>query len=175
MIKLACDHEAADPIGCSYEVADVGDCVIDQTVDVVVAMYLLNYAQTGEQLQSFVDAAFAMLAAGGRFIGFNDNPHSDPSAHGSMAAYGFERIGDPQRAEGSPILYRMTTPDGAEFEFNNYYLSEATYRSAFARAGFVDFAWQGPMLAEAAQANPHWEHFMTHAPMIGFSATRPQG
>ena len=173
MIRMAREGESNEPIGCRYAVADVTDYMCDDPVDLVVAMYLLNYATSPEELDGFVQAAFRFLRPGGRFVGFNDNPNSDPSAHGSMARYGFERTVDGERIDGARIDYRMNTPEGEEFGFSNYYLSDAMHRTAFNRAGFTDFSWHGPFLKVSAQSDPHWSHFMNHAPMVGFSAKKP--
>src|SRR4051812_31505249 len=46
MIELARRQEERDPLGIDYLVHDVKQLALDDTFDVVVAAYLLNYAQT---------------------------------------------------------------------------------------------------------------------------------
>ena len=78
MIKLAEKEERARPLGCKYLHRDVAALELSAQVDLVVAMYLLNYAKTKEELLRFVEVAYNMLRPGGRFVGFNDNVQCVP-------------------------------------------------------------------------------------------------
>ena len=78
MIKLAEEEERARPLGCKYLHRDVAALELSAQVDLVVAMYLLNYAKTKEELLKFVEVAYNMLRPGGRFVGFNDNVQRVP-------------------------------------------------------------------------------------------------
>jgi len=112
-------------------------------VDVVTAIYLLNYACTAGELRRFVGrACFRALRHGGRFVGFNDNARNPPRPDDvSLAEYGLERTcaRHPPR-EGDAIRYRIANHDGRTFEFDNYYLKPGTYEAAMRDAGFNDFA-----------------------------------
>src|SRR6185369_2375685 len=50
MIDLARHEEQSNRLGIDYLVQDVKQLAIDETFDVVVAAYLLNYAQTYDEL-----------------------------------------------------------------------------------------------------------------------------
>lgn len=91
MIRLAEAEESARPTGCRYLVRDAADLVSDEPVDLVVAMYLLNYARDANELLRFVRAAHGALTPGGRFVGFNDNVLNAPGGTVSYARYGFEK------------------------------------------------------------------------------------
>ena len=187
MIRLAEAEERARPTGCRYLNRDAAVLALDEPVDLVVAMYLLNYARDANELLRFVRAAHAALKPGGRFVGFNDNVLSAPGGTASYALYGFEKeytaapikgtqsentqsTGTP--AEGDPIVYRFTNDDGTLFEFNNYYLSPGTYCRAFEEAGFVGFRWVDSQLHPSEQDNGFWDGFMVAPPIIGFAAVR---
>lgn len=200
MIRLAEAEEHARPSGCRYLNRDAADLVQDDPVDLVVAMYLLNYARDADELLRFVRAAHGALKPGGRFVGFNDNVLNAPGGTVSYARYGFEKVytgraatptegtlteGTPAGAtpagrassgsapsEGDPIVYRFTNDDGTRFEFNNYYLSPGTYRRAFEEAGFVGFRWIDPQLHPSERDNGFWDEFMAAPPIIGFAAFR---
>ncbi len=172
MIHLAEASEKVDPIGCRYLVHDVATLPHIGSFDLVVAMYLLNYAQTREQLFSFCKAAYDQLKPGGRFVGFNDNLYNDPSKYETYRKYGFIKQGSSNRKEGDPIRYTFYNADGTEFQFNNYYLHPNNYAEAFAAAGFVDFEWKGAYLSPAERANPFWDDFMADPPIAGFSALK---
>ncbi len=186
MIQLAEAEERARPTGCRYLSQDAADLVLDEPVDLVVAMYLMNYARDANELLRFVRAAHGALKPGGRFVGFNDNVLNAPGGTVSYARYGFEKEYKGTRtgattdgtrtgatpSEGDPIVYRFTNNDGTRFEFNNYYHSPGTYRRAFEEAGFVGFRWVEPQLHPSERNNRYWDDFMAAPPIIGFAADR---
>ena len=120
MIQLAQKEERLRPVGCHYLHQNVAELALSASVDLVVAMYLLNYAQSKEELLRFVQVAYNHLRAGGRFVGCNDNVQMLPRGTISYAQYGLtkESAKDPQ--EGDPIVYTMTNEDGTQFSFNNF-------------------------------------------------------
>lgn len=187
MIRLAEAEERAHPTGCRYLVRDAADLVLDEPVDLVVAMYLLNYARDVNELLRFVRAAHGALKPGGRFVGFNDNVLNAPGGTVSYARYGFEKEYAAMPADrtptdraptgaspsdGDPIVYRFKNDDGTRFEFSNYYLSPETYRRAFEDAGFAGFHWIDPQLHPSERDNGFWDEFMAAPPIIGFAAGR---
>lgn len=192
MIRLAEDEERARTTGCRYLHSDAANLVLDEPVDLVVAMYLLNYARDANELLLFVRSAHGALKPGGRFVGFNDNVLNAPGGTVSYARYGFvkEYTGTPADrtpadrtptdcapsgvapSEGDSIVYRFTNEDGMRFEFNNYYLSPSTYRRVFEEAGFAGFHWIDPQLHPSEQDNRFWDEFMAAPPVNGFAAVR---
>lgn len=171
MIDLAKEQELLTQLGCTYEVYDVAEMPVMEKVDLVTAMYLLNYARTKAELLAFCRAAYRQLKAGGRFLGVNDNLFNNPKDYASYRPYGFvKRAWGPNRREGDPIRYTFFNADGTQFQFNNYYLSPATYEAAFREAGFSTFQWVPVTLAPSQQRNRIWYHFMAHPPIMGFVA-----
>ncbi|HEV7347036.1 class I SAM-dependent methyltransferase [Telluribacter sp.] len=175
MIALADDSERAEPLGCRYLVHDVLDLDLGEQYDVVVGMYLLNYARSREELNQFCQVVYTHLKPGGRYIGFNDNPMNSPLFYGTYRKYGFVKETPKERKEGDFIKYRMFNPDGTEFSFDNFFLPAPTYAEAFAAAGLRDFQWEGPFLnpqESLPEKQSYWTEFMNQPPMIGFSARR---
>lgn len=174
MIRLAEQEEAGDPLGCSYVCSDVADFAPEPgAADLVVAMYLLHYAQTAEKLVRFLRVCHDALRPGGRIVGFNDNVMHPPRGTESWSRYGIEKIG-PLTApnEGDPIRYRLTNPDGGQVEFNNFFLRPETYDDAFRRTGFRGFRWLGVALEPGERNNPFWDDFLARPPVIAFAATK---
>lgn len=172
MIRLAEADERRHPRGCTYLHQDVAAFQPRQTVDIVVAMYLLNYARTAEELQRFCQVCHDALRPGGRFVGFNDNIRNPPRGTVSWKQYGIEKRCALSPKEGDAILYTITNSDGREFQFKNYYLSPDTYRDAFRVAGFRHFRWLDCLLHPAQQGNPFWNAFMTDPPVVPFAASK---
>ena len=173
MVALAAAAERSDPLGCRYVCEDAASFVPAAPVDVVTAVYLLNYARTEEELAAFCRACFRALRPGGRLVGFNDNPRSPPRPGVSLAAYGLERTCRHPPREGDVIRYRITNSDGQVFQFDNYYLEPSTYEGAMRDSGFVDFRWIDAALDPAARQDRFWDLFLNWKPLAAFAATRP--
>ena len=172
MIELAQTEEQARPIGCRYVCADAARYAPPTPVDIVAAVYLLNYARTREELERLCCACFGALGPDGRFVGFNDNVRRPPRPGESLAKYGFERIVERPLREGSAIRYRIATPDGKLVEFDNYYLEPATYEAAMRNAGFKDFEWVDALTDPAESANTFWDDLKAQAPFTAFCASK---
>lgn len=78
MIRLAEQEEKRQPLGCRYVSQDVAKMKPSAPVDIVVAMYLLNYADTAELLRRFCQVCCDALRPGGRLVGVNDNVLNPP-------------------------------------------------------------------------------------------------
>ena len=172
MIRLAEEAEARQPLGCRYIHQDVAALEPTGPVDVVVGMYLLNYARTGEQLRQLCRVCHDALRPGGRFVGFNDNIRVPPAGTVSWKKYGLEKACAEEPVEGDAVRYTVTNNDGSQFQFDNFYLAPETYRRAFREAGFKHFEWVDVALHPAQRGNPFWDDFMTNPPVIPFCAWR---
>lgn len=173
MIALAEQTEHADPLGCCYRVDDVASLPVIGQFDLVLGIYLLNYARTADELAQFCRVIHANLRPGGRFVGFNDNVANPPERYDGYRPYGFVKSTTPERDEGAPITYTLFDPDGGEFRIVNYYLSPATYAAAFRDAGFKSFEWCGPWLSEEGRKafpDGFWDAFLAAPPVIGLQA-----
>ena len=176
MIKLAEESEKQNPIGCKYIVKDVLKLEKLDDFDLVIGAYLLNYAQSNEELFNFCQAAFKNLKVGGRFVGFNDNPfHKFNDFLCDFRKYGFTKECTIDKKDGDPILYSNYNKDGGcEFSFYNYWFSPITYEKAFNTSGFTNFCWEGPFLDEklTKEQKLHFDLFMENPPLIGFSMSK---
>ena len=172
MIDLAEVAEREEPLGCRYVREDAAAFTPPEPVDIVTAIYLLNYARTRKQLDRFYRACFRALKPGGRLVGFNDNVRNPPQPGMPLEQYGLERTCAYPPREGDVIQYRITNHDGQAFEFENYYLAPATYETAAREAGFDDFRWVDAMLEPTERDDPYWDDFMTCAPLTAFSASK---
>ena len=172
MIRLAEEEERTRPLGCKYLNRDVAELETVESVDIVVAMYLLNYAKTKEELLRFCQVSYNALRLGGRFVGVNDNVRNPPKGTVSFAKYGFEKECTSSPKEGDVILYKLVNEDGQQFEFKNFYLAPETYQWAFQEAGFADFEWIDLRLAPVQQGNSFWDEFLSDLPLIGLMASK---
>ena len=172
MIELAEEQERRHPLGCRYVQADVAAFEPGEGVDLVVAVYLLNYAKTSEQLRRFCRVSHDALAPGGRLVGLNNNVRNLSTEPRSLRKYGLERTWKSPPAVGDAIRYTMINADGRQIQFDNFYLKPATHAEAFERAGFRNFRWVDVSLDPAEAGNSFWDDFMADPPIIAFAAER---
>lgn len=169
MINLAKQQETNTPLGIDYLCRDVLALGQIGEFDLVVASFLLNYAQTKEQLVDMCRTVYANLKPGGQFILLNENFNQAPSDFRGYERYGYaKRMAEPYQ-EGAVITYTMST-GAEELQFEGYYWSKATYQMAFAAAGFTDVQLQAlrcsPQGVEA-YGQRFWQNFINNPPFIG--------
>lgn len=171
MIELAEEQERRHPLGCRYVCADAAAFEPGEPVDLVVAVYLLNYARTPADLLHFCGVCHDALRPGGRFVGINNNVRNVAVQAASLRKYGLERTWERPLAEGDVIRYTMFNADGGQFGFDNFYLKPETHAAAFERAGFRGFGWIDVALHPEAD-NGFWGAFMANPPIVAFEARR---
>jgi len=140
MIELAQRQEAAHQLGINYIVGDARQLPEAGAYDLAVAAYLLNYAQTREELQAMCDGIARSLKPGGRFVTVNCSPTLDFPAAPSFRKYGFETSVVGPWQEGAPIKWTFHLEDGS-FDIENYHLDTAIHEAAFRKAGFREVRW----------------------------------
>lgn len=172
MIRRAEEMEQRNPLGCEYRQSDIATAVVSNPVDVVIAVYSLGYARSGAQLRQFCKACYHALREGGRFVGLNDNVRNPPPTGISWRKYGLERYCPNPLSEGDPVRYTIINADGQRFDVENFYLKGKTYEDAFEAVGFSEFRWIDVSLDPAEHRNPFWDDFLTHPPIVGFTASR---
>jgi len=176
MINLALDANCQHPLGCKYEICDaaVVPCYHNGRYDLVLGMYLLNYASCREQLYRFAQQAFKLLKPGGRFIGYNNYPGDDPQKFSKYRKYGFEKRGSSTQKEGDAIVYMITNPrDNSSFEITNYYLPLQMHQDLFDQAGFTSFEWQMPQVSPQSEfPQGYWDDYTQCIPMCAFEACK---
>ena len=174
MIELAKQEEAREPLGIEYIVADV--CELSQigSFELVAASYLLNHAQTEEQLLKMCQTISANLKPSGRFVAINDNVAQSPESYPLCEKYGLTKSISESLAEGVPITITFSV-DGQKFSLYNYYLSRATYEWAFRTAGFKEIRWHQPIVSpEGVQefGQEFWQDFLDCAAIIGIECLK---
>ena len=85
MIAPAEAEERADPLSCRYVCGDAAEYVPAMPLDVVTAVYLLNYPLTADEVAAFCRACFRSLRPGGWLVGFSDNVRRPPLPGRSLA------------------------------------------------------------------------------------------
>lgn len=169
MIKLAQAQERNEALGIEYLCRDVLELGVIGEFDLVVSSFLLNYAQTKEQLVAMCRTIFANLKPGGHFIALNENFNQSPQDFHGYERYGYAKTMAEPNQEGAIITYTMSTGT-EELHFDGYYWSPATYQMAFAAAGFQasevhDLRCSPQGIDEYGER--FWQNFLNNPPFIG--------
>jgi SAM-dependent methyltransferase len=176
MIELAQKEEARKPLGIEYRVQDARDVERTEAFDLVVAAYLLNYAQTREDLLAMTQAVARSLKPGGRFVTVNNNPEQPPEQFALGRPYGFVKSMAGELREGTPITFTIFL-DSGPIDITNYHLSVATHEWAFRSAGLHDVRWHGPEVSPegvSAFGAEHWADFLASPPVTFIECVRPR-
>ncbi|MBX7434605.1 class I SAM-dependent methyltransferase [Mycobacterium sp. Y57] len=175
MIALARGHEAQEPLGIDYWVADARTVVPQQDFDIAVAAYLLVYARDRDELAQMCRGLAGRIRPGGRFVTLTTNPdlyHFDRVP--DYRKYGFRiRLAD-AAAEGAPIELTVTAGDSG-LVIENYYLPIEAYESALHDAGFTDFRVHLPTVApppDGVDEGDFWDDYLQYPPAIVIECAR---
>jgi len=175
MIALARVIEAEQPLDIEYVVGDALAFRMDERFDVVTASYLLNYAQTEEQLAKMCATIADALKPGGRFVAVNNNPRQSPGRFEATRPYGFVKSVAGELRPGTPITYTLFL-ENESFSFDNYYLSPEAHEHALDRAGLRDVEWLQPRLSPEWQGDPvYWDAFFADPSVIFLQARMREG
>jgi len=169
MIELAQQEEAKKPLGIEYIVGDVIELKKIGRFDLVVASFLLNHAQTKEQLLKMCQSIYTNLKPGARFVSINNNSEQPPESYHKLEKYGVIKSIFAPRKEGTPITITVSVED-QQFSFDDYYLSKATHEWAFQCAGFKKIRWHSPMVSpDGVQAfgQTYWQDIIDYVPFVG--------
>jgi toxoflavin synthase len=173
MIRIATENEREDPVGVSYRVANALEIPEDLgTFDLVTAVWLLNYAETRDELLEMCRAAYAHLAAGGRFLTFTLNPDFD-LAKSNATKYGIRIISEINR--GDHFITHgefVTDPPRA---VTVYRWSRSAYESVLVEAGFTSVEWSRWEVSREDLAEfgaEYWHDFLDNCTGIGIDCRR---
>ena len=169
MIDLALAQEAEHPLGIEYHVRDCRSLNFPREFDVAAAAYLLNYAQTREELAAMTLGIARCLKPGGRFVTMNSNPDLEFERGEKYRKYGFEVRATGECREGMPYAWVFDLGDEC-VQVENYWLPASAYEEALKSAGFVDIRWHRPRISpigESAFEPGFWREFLEHPPVIG--------
>jgi SAM-dependent methyltransferase len=175
MIALACQQEAAEPLGITYRVSPVETLGPIGPFEVVSAAFLLNCAPTRPSLAAMAHTIAAHLEPGGRFVTTNSHLSDWPGV--DYTPYGMASDASAPLADGA--LYHITfllDDDQDRFTIENFAHSRAAYEAALREAGLTDIHWHPPRVTEdglAAFGPEFWQVYLAYPPLLRLSAIRP--
>lgn len=174
MIDLARREEEQNPLGIDYHRQDAKQLALGETFDVVVAAYLLNYAQTSAELLEMCTAISRHLKPGGRFVTVNNNPRQQAEHFASTRQYGFIKKAQGPLMDGTPVDYAFFLGDDS-LTITNYQLSVEAHERALHTAGFRQVTWHEPELSPDVREDTdrqYWSAFLEHPPIVCIAAVK---
>lgn len=172
MVTAARRIEEGAPLGVRYTVAGVSDLPVpERPFDVASAVYLLNYAQSADEMTEMCRAVRRNLSSGARFAVLTQAPayrFDGPS----MAKYGFtyEPVAD------SPIgpRVRITALLSPPVEFVTSYPRREVFEESLAAAGFGDVTWVPLHVSPEGLrewGKEYWADFLGNPPLVMLHCT----
>ncbi|HEY0737163.1 MAG TPA: class I SAM-dependent methyltransferase [Herpetosiphonaceae bacterium] len=169
--------EEEHPLGITYLQGSAADLPLDEQFDLVVAVYLLHYADSLDQLRAMCQEIADHLKPGSRFVTYQLSPdlsrETDYYAH-----YGLLLNAKPEQetlADGEPLTFRVRVGDFTSDELTVYYYSTAALTQALEQAGLSDIRISQPEIIPEAVATygaEHWQNYLTMPHCILIEATK---
>jgi SAM-dependent methyltransferase len=167
MVRLAQQQEHAEPLGITYQIGDAVALPPLGRFDLVTAVYLLNYAESQDQMLGMCRSAYDNLVEGGRFITYTVNPAFTLSKPNSTK-YGVTMLR--QIPDGDRYLCDMEFVTDPPTPYQHPQWSQATHEWAVTAAGFRAFAWHPSEVAPedvAHYGEAYWRDFHDNCLVIG--------
>ncbi|MEV6630334.1 methyltransferase domain-containing protein [Actinoplanes sp. NPDC051470] len=146
MVEHARSVEASSPLGVSY-VAGALPADLDGAFDIVLAVYVLPYAEDLDRLTDICRTAARALRPGGRLVTLPSNPalRREPDYY---ERYGFRTYGATRGTEPEPVTLDLCYA-GLDETVSAWVWSRAAIDAALSGAGFADVIWAGPVVTAA--------------------------
>ena len=172
MIRLAQQQEQAERLGITYQVGDAVALPQLGRFDLVTAVYLLNYAESKDQMLAMCRSAYNNLVTGGRFIVYTVNPAFTLSKPNSTK-YGVTMLR--QVPDGDGYLCDMEFVTDPPTPYQHPQWNQATHEWAITAAGFRAFTWHPSEVAPedvAHYGEAYWQDFYENCLVIGMVCTK---
>ncbi|CCH31835.1 methyltransferase domain-containing protein [Actinosynnema sp. NPDC047251] len=168
MIAHALARERDERLGIEYLCGPLPEAERGR-FDIVLAVYVLPYATTVEQLSAMCQSAFTALRPGGRFITLVLHPHStdEPDYY---RRYGFRLFSDHPEVDGAPVTLELQLGDH-RVTVSARYWTPHTVEEAMRTAGFRTAVWHRHDVdpdAVAEHGEEYWRPYLDrpHAAII---------
>lgn len=167
LVRAAREMEQKEPLGIEYQVHDVAEMPVLGAFDVVLAVYLLHYAESFEHMARMGRAIYANLKPGGRLVTVTANPDFSQSGP-NCTKYGLRvRWSEPVKDGDRTFADILVEPP---FTLEAYYWSRATQERALTEAGFKNVTWVRPECSPEGLAayGDFWKDYLDnpHAVLI---------
>lgn len=169
MIRLAREQEQRHPLGIEYRIGAVQDLPVIDEFDIVTAVFLLNYAESAQDLLEMCRAVYRNLKAGQRFLTLNENLSRCTADDCSVFhKYGFSYPQNRPTRDAEPFTFEIQISAEAWLQIEARYFRRETYEWALQAAGFREVNWRDLVVPEERLARDglaFWSALVTTQPM----------
>ena len=176
MLSVAKQQEAITPLGIQYVESDVVDLQDNLgTFDVVLAVYLLNYATDEKTFYRMFQKIYDLLAPGGQLIAYTVNP-AFTLDKGDNSQYKFTVR---SRDEKPPVLHRqpigVTVHLETPIEVDNYLWDATVYQKSSSQIGLRELHWHPLEISPQGMeeyGQEFWHEYLENSLICGLSCTK---
>ncbi|AUX22524.1 uncharacterized protein SOCEGT47_030270 [Sorangium cellulosum] len=175
MVSVARAHEAERPLGIDYIVQDVASLGDLDRFDLAVAVHLLGYARSREELVQMGTGIARSVKPGGRFVTYFVSPDVS-RAPGHCRKYGVDCFAHEGVKDGDVFYFSLILGDTTTPKLTNHYWTRATVASAFGEAGLTSIRWITPALSPQGveqHGEDFWQDYLRHLPDILMEFKKP--
>ncbi|MFI1675881.1 class I SAM-dependent methyltransferase [Streptomyces sp. NPDC020607] len=161
MLQAARERERQEQLGIDYVLGDAVGAKNLGTFDLAVAVYVLPYAETENQLRAMCQGIAGAISGHGRFVTATSNPHlsADPNWY---APYGFTVQCAASRTDGTTMTLTAGAGD-LRFSATAYHWTRETHEQALKQAGFGELMWKSPQPTEEGLTrlgSDYWQRYI---------------
>ncbi|KAI6080458.1 S-adenosyl-L-methionine-dependent methyltransferase [Hypoxylon rubiginosum] len=151
MLDFAVQQEAKEPLGIRY-IPGTLPTELHGSFDLVLAVYVLPYARSYNELLSLCRSAADALRPGQRLLASPMSPaiNTDPSYY---SRYGFRITPSGPLTDSTPVDLNLRF-DHYDAHVTAYYWTAATLEKALVEAGFTSITWHPYQVAETDDVDP---------------------
>jgi toxoflavin synthase len=169
MILLARQQEDREPLGIEYLHSPVQQLGKLGCFDVVTAVFLLNYAESRDDLVQMCRVVHDNLAPGQSFFAINDNCGVAMGNPEGYRQYGLGYRGSTAPGDGELLHGELMVGPEQWMSFEFRCFSRETYESGLRAAGFEQIRWHAlevPPAIEQQSASGFWTPFLEQEPVV---------
>ena len=169
MIQIAQESEDTQRLGIKYIVGDVLSLRLDKKFDVITAVYLLNYARTGEELARMCGTVRSHLADDGVFYAVVPNPSYGPSDGFEYGIRTTNADGKRSFADGDAVKMEFEGSENGGLSFSYCYWSKKTYEGCLRSSGLSSIEWVPFSVSEEGikeYGSAFWDAWLKNPPSV---------
>ncbi|KAI0380263.1 S-adenosyl-L-methionine-dependent methyltransferase [Hypomontagnella monticulosa] len=151
MLEFAVQREAEEPLGIAY-IPGTLPTELHGSFDLVLAIYVLPYARTYNELLALCKSAAAALRPGQRFITSPIHPAINPDPE-YYSRYGFRITPLSPLTDAAPVELNLRF-NHYDARVTAYYWTAATLEKALVEAGFTHITWHTYHAAKTDDVDP---------------------
>ncbi len=169
LLEKALQREQQEQRGILYQCQDVRFLEKKESFDIITAVYLLNFAETKEDLLLMLKSINNNLNTKGKFCAIIPHPKIKPTSDFEFGRKITSASGKKTFENDQKVFYEIASKkENVKIVYT--YWSKETYENCLRRVGFTKIEWQEPTItAEAINqfGKEYWSNYQQNPSSIG--------